>query len=790
MRESGRSAGSGERVSAEAAENGSALVRKLVALPSAEQARVLRDLVVEHTLAALRAVSASGATRMNADLAFRELGMDSIALIDLHDRLRAATGLLLPPTVAFDHPTPALLAGYLRAQLLGLREEVAVPQSTALLDDEPLAIVGIGCRFPGGVGSAEDLWGWSPTAVDAVGEFPDDRGWDLEGLFDPDPDAPGKTYARQGGFLYDADRVRRRVLRHLPARGAGTWTRSSACCWRPSGRRWSGRASTRCRCAAAAPACSSASMYARLRRRLHEAPDGLDGYLMTGNAPSVASGPRLLHAGPGGAGGHRRHRLLRPRWSPCTWPPRRCAAASARWPWPAASPSWAAPACSSSSAASAGWPPTAAARRSPQAADGTGCSEGVGVLRLERLSDARRNGHPVLAVVRGSRGQPGRREQRPDRAQRPLAAAASSGRPWPTAGLAAGRRGRRRGARHGHHARRPDRGAGAAGHLRPGPARGPAAAGSARSSPTSGTPRPPPASAGVIKMVLAMRHGVLPRTLHVDEPSSERRLVGGARCGCSPRPGRGRTRPSPPGRGVLLRHQRHQRPRHHRGAGAGRDRSRRHRGRRDRAGADRGGRGQAASRASRWWSRPDRAGAARPGRPAAGRRRGRPRQTLADVGYSLATTRAAAGHRAAVVADDRDELMRGLRALAEGEDPSPAWCAAPPADGALAFLFTGQGSQRLGDGPGAVRGVPGVRRGPRRRPSADLDLQLDRPLYDVMFAEPDRPTRPCWTRRVHPDRAVRLGGRAVPAAGVLGPAPRLPRWATRSASWPPPTWRA
>ncbi|MGA2164864.1 MAG: SDR family NAD(P)-dependent oxidoreductase, partial [Solirubrobacteraceae bacterium] len=178
-----------------------ALAQRLAALEEGERERVVVELVREHAAAVLGHASAE---RVDAALTFKDLGFDSLAAVELRNRLAGEAGMQLPATLVFDHPTPLVLAKFLVGELLDERAGVRLPAQRATRADEPIAVVGVGCRFPGGVRSAEELWELLAAGRDAVGAFPADRGWDLEGLYDPDPGSPGRSYVREGGFLEGA----------------------------------------------------------------------------------------------------------------------------------------------------------------------------------------------------------------------------------------------------------------------------------------------------------------------------------------------------------------------------------------------------------------------------------------------------------------------------------------------------------------------------------------------------------------------------------------------------------
>ncbi|MFF4527542.1 type I polyketide synthase, partial [Streptomyces bluensis] len=260
-----------------------ALARRLLTLPGDEQHRLLLDLV---QTAVAGVLGHTGTAAVEPTRAFKDLGFDSLTAVDLRNRLKTVTGLHLPATLVFDHPSPLALTDRLRTELLGTADLPATAARTTVGTDEPIAIVGMGCRFPGGVDSPETLWDLVASGGDGVSGFPTDRGWDLTALHG---DGPGSSATREGGFLHDAAEFDAELFGISPREALAMDPQQRLLLetsWEALERAGVDPLSLR----GSRTGVFAGLMYHDYHARLHTVPSEVEGLLANGNAGSVFSG--------------------------------------------------------------------------------------------------------------------------------------------------------------------------------------------------------------------------------------------------------------------------------------------------------------------------------------------------------------------------------------------------------------------------------------------------------------------------------------------------------------------
>ena len=687
------------------------LSRRLAGAPESERQAIALELVLGHVAGVLR----HGAdAAIDPQRAFKDLGFDSLSAVELRNRLSQATGLRLPATLIFDYTTPTAVAELLRSKVAGAGPVQATRRSSSR--DEPIAIVGMSCRYPGGVRSPAELWELVLSGTDAISAFPDDRGWDLERVYDPDPDHPGTSYTRHGGFVYDAGDFDAEFFSIAPREALvidpqhrllleGAWEALEDAGIDPT--RLKGSA-TGVFAGIMYHDYGGAGVAAALEGHIGTAGSLLSGRLayalgLEGPAVSVdtACSSSLVAL-------HLAGQALRQG---------ECDLALA-----GGATVLATPTAFVQFSRQRALAPDGRCKPFGAGADGAAWSEGAGLLVLERLSDARRAGHRVLALVRGS-------AVNQDGASNGLTApnGPAQERVIRQALGMAGLSPADVDAVEGH-------GTGTAlgdpieaqallatyGQERTG---GPVQLGSLKSN--IGHTQAAAGVAGVIKMVQALRHGLLPRSLRCEEPSphvdwsagdvellasaadwspGERvRRAGVSSFGISgtnahvileeappaQAPPRG---DAPPALALVL---------------SGRD--------------DAALRGQA-QRLRDWLAE-------------------RPELEPVDVGFSLATGRARLERRAVVVGADPQQLAAGLEAAARGEAPAGvvAGWARGGVDAGAVMVFPGQGSQWEGMALELLGAAP-VFAATMRACDEALSPYVDWSLEDVLGGAPGAPS--------------------------------------------------
>ncbi|MGN9789387.1 type I polyketide synthase [Nonomuraea sp. ZG12] len=712
-----------------------ALIGQLVALPPAGQEQKLIALV-QALVADVLAYPSPEAVQ--AGRAFSDLGFDSLTAVELRNRLNAVVGLRLPASLLFDYPTSTALAEHLRAELLGDGPATPVPVTMAAAEDEPIAIVGMGCRFPGGVRTPDQLWELLISGTDAISGFPADRGWDLDRLYHADPGHSGTTYVRAGGFVHEAGQFDPGFFGISPREALAMDPQQRLLLetsWEALERAGIEPASLRGSQTGVYVGGYSSGYAAVGQQTGADGAAGMEGHLMAGNATSVISGRVAYTLGLEGPAVtmdtacssslvalHLAGQALRS--GECTLALAGGVTVMAT-PWDLVVFS-----------RQRGLAPDGRSKAFSADADGMGMAEGVGMLVLERLSDARRHGHDVLAVIRGSAtnqdgASNGLTAPNGPSQQRVIRAALANARLSPAevdvveahgTGTPLGDPIEAQALLATYGQDRPDG--------------RPLWLGSVKSN--IGHTQAAAGVAGVMKMVLALRHRKLPRSLHAESPSphvdwtaGEVRLLsetvdwpvngrprraGVSAFGISGTNAHTIIEEAPPlpvepieptalvgqveaVRPVVLTG----------GARAWLV-----------SGRTPDGLLAQAARLAEFVSRTDR-------EPV----------DITDVGWSLATSRSSFEYRAVVLGADREALTSGLTVLAgDGSASSVVRGAVPAGRPKVGFLFAGQGAQRAGMGRGLYAASP-VFAAAFDAACALLEAELELPIREVVLGDAD-----------------------------------------------------